>query len=117
MNEMISEFPFHRMAKLTTGFTSMAHCKHLFCRVLSEMEESEVEFTVGKDVSHPTVCMIADLETGEESWLICSAVIASVFSHYKDELTGHKFELVQCPKIEGKKYRAVDIFEIADGEE
>ena len=103
---------FTRKEKLTVGFISMAHLKVLYCKVLSPMVESEVEFTNATEKTHPQVCMVVDLESGEESYLICSAIICSVFLKYGDSLVGHEFEIAQAPKIEGKKYRSLDLYEI-----
>lgn len=108
------EVPFARKSKLTIGFVSMAHLKNLYCKILTPMVESDVEFTNGKEKTHPLVCMIADMETGVESYLICSAIIASVFQKFGDNLVGTCFEIAQAPKIEGKKYRALDIYELAE---
>ncbi len=103
---------YERTSRLTVGFTSMAHAKKLFCRINSPMRQSEVEFENAGQKSCPTVCDIMNMETGEESYLICSAIIESCFGKFKDHLVGKCFEIAQAPKIEGKKYRALDIFEI-----
>ena len=103
---------FTRKERLTVGFTSMAHRKNLFCEVLTEPFRSDIEFSNGKDKSCPMICSIIDMETGEGSWLICSAIILSVFEKYSGKLVGACFEISQAPKIEGKKYRALDIYEI-----
>ena len=107
---------YTRKERLTVGFTSMAHRKTLYCKVLTEPYQSDIEFSNGKDKSCPMICNIIDLESGEESYLICSAIILSVFKKYGDKLVGKAFELNQAPKIEGKKYRALDIYEIEEEE-
>lgn len=112
MSETTKGTNFTRTKKLTVGFVSMAHLKSLICRVLEPMHESEVEFTNSTEKSHPQVCLIADLSTGEEAYLICSAIIKSVFDKYGENLVGTMFEILQAPKIEGKKYRALDIYQI-----
>ena len=108
---------YTRKERLTVGFTSMAHRKTLFCKVLTEPYQSDIEFSNGKDKSCPMICNIIDLESGEESYLICSAIILSVFKKYGDMLINASFEISQAPKIEGKKYRALDIYEIDPEEE
>ncbi len=103
---------YKRKKQLTTSLISMNHVERAVVKVIGYSEEMKVESLVSKDGTYPMVYRVINLETGEESKILAGTVMRGVFEDYKDELLGKCFEINAMPKMEGKKYLPLQIWEI-----
>ncbi len=107
---------FKRGKSLTKTIVSMNHVKEFYCTILEDHHPLEVEGLKSKDGNFPEVYPVVNLETGEEALLLAGAVMLNTFEAYGDDIIGLSFELRPLPRIEGKKYNSVQIWEIEPGD-
>ena len=59
-----------------------------------------------------TVCPVIDLLTGESVTLIVSSVLESALKRVPGGYVGKSFYVMQGPKMPGKRYHQVEVFEL-----
>lgn len=107
----------------TTGFTrkrqvnvpliSMAHRDRLYCLVNGEITQAPMGSFARSDSKTVPVCHVTDLESGQDGLLICTALVESALTKCPGGYVGKRFEISQGTPIPGKRYRALDVFELA----
>jgi len=104
---------FRRKRQITLPLISMAHREVLYCEVTGEMMDAPMSGLARNKEKTVPVVPVVDLETGEEALLICSAIIKGAFEKVQGGYVGKRFEIREGTPIPGKRYRALDIFELA----
>lgn len=101
---------------LTKSLFSIAHSKNLMVKVVSETYTQKLP-NAGRakaEETDTTMIDVINLETGEEGALICNALIVKAFETAKPPLIGRMFAIREGGIREGKKYRSIDMVEIAE---
>lgn len=97
--------------QLTTPIISMAHVEELYCECLGEVTQKRIGgFGKGPN-GEVDMVEVLNLETSQRGQLVVSAVLKSVFEQSKP-VTGKRFLIKQGVKIEGKRYRPLDVYEL-----
>lgn len=99
-------------SRVTKPLVSMAHIQEFFCKVLSEMRESDMELETSGKKGKAQVIDVIDLSTGDEAILICNTIMQSSFAKLEGGIVGRCFLLKAGGIKEGKKYRQIDVYEI-----
>lgn len=116
----VGEMEFEVEHRLTVPLLSLKHKPELYVKMMSVPRETDIEITEGTSRSANSkkepmkIADVIDLTTGEEGLLICPAILQSTFAKLGEGLVGKCFMLKAGDIVAGKKYRAIDVFQIKE---
>jgi hypothetical protein len=104
--------------RLTLPVFSLAHTPIMIIKALEDPHEADFVVEIeGKKDSKPTILTVLNVDTNEVGHLICNTIMLSAFQRSGYPLTGKYFKLTGGDIREGKRYRTVDVMEMAVSEE
>lgn len=109
----VSEAPgrFTRRRRLTEKLFSIAHVPVLHIEITGKMETRTMPALAKNEDGTVPLVPVVNLDDGEAGLLIVPAVLLGVLER-EVEYVGKKFELVRGEIVEGKNYRAVEVWEL-----
>lgn len=107
---------FTRKKTLTLPILSMSHEEVAYVKITSAMYKSHDASEEEGDKKPMVLVQVINLESGEEMLLICHSLIEAVLNRDADAYVGKCYEIANAPKVKGKKYRNIDMYEIECGD-
>lgn len=104
---------YKRRADLTPQLISLAHHAHLFVELESEIIMQSMPGIARNENGKVPVVWVRDLKTGDHGVLVCTAVLCGVFERLAP-IKGKHVEILSSDPREGKQYRDVRVWELAD---
>lgn len=99
--------------RLTRPMISIGRKGMLAVAIMSEMYERDIPVAGKTELGQKTTLVeVTDLETGEESTLICNALIKSALERAVAPIAGRFFAMRAGEIRDGKRYRDVDVVEL-----
>lgn len=103
---------YARKSRLTIPLVSMKHRDSFRCEVLGEVKQVPMASLALSETGEVPLVAVRDLDTGEEGQLIVPAILQGVFDRMPGGYVGKKFEIVNGAPMPGKRYRALEIYEL-----